>query len=152
MSVKKRFFLSLILLGTIGCLIWGFSPQTMRIRVIVDSAQIKATPEIGGQTVTTLPLGTTQEDREKRGEWYKIETERMTGYIHELLVEEVSADEGLGEGTGGAERSQGTRIAEIDFKMEECRWIAPSSDQDKKEKIVEIFKEYSFYSLIDRLP
>ena len=42
--------------------------------------------------------------------------------------------------------------APIDFKMEECRWIAPSSDQDKKEKIVEIFKEYSFYSLIDRLP
>ncbi|MCK4454310.1 hypothetical protein KAU51_03120 [Candidatus Parcubacteria bacterium] len=42
--------------------------------------------------------------------------------------------------------------ADIDFNLEKCQWKPPSLEPKRKEKIVEMLKEYNFYSLTERLP
>ena len=42
--------------------------------------------------------------------------------------------------------------AAIDFSLEQCCWKPPSFEPKREEKIIEILKEYNFYSLTDRLP
>ncbi|MFZ2053983.1 MAG: hypothetical protein WAU81_07265, partial [Candidatus Aminicenantales bacterium] len=76
----------------------GFAPAAaVNVKVIVDNASIKATPEIGGKTLANLPLGTILEAESKQGEWYKVTTTKdgatVSGYIHELLVEETGEEE-----------------------------------------------------------
>jgi sugar lactone lactonase YvrE len=117
----------------------GFAPAAaVKVKVIVDNASIKATPEIGGQTLANVPLGTVLEAESKQGEWYKVTTEKdgttVSGYIHELLVEETSEEEspaGASSG-GGLTKSQGEIIAEIEFKMEDSKnLIRQETDFDK---------------------
>ncbi len=66
---------------------------SLRIKVIVDGASIKTTPDIEGQTLNREGLGTILNVQEKKGSWYKIQLESdegiVTGYIHEMLVEEL---------------------------------------------------------------
>ncbi len=101
------------------------SAEAVKVKVIVDNASIKATPEIGGQTLANVPLGTVLDAELKQGEWYKVTTSKdgkaVSGYIHELLVEETSDEESsaaLPSGSG-ATKSQGEIIAELEIKMEE---------------------------------
>ena len=72
------------------------SPGT-KLRVIYDNASIKATPGITGQNLTTVPLNTILEAETKHGEWYKVtvtkDTIPITGYIHEINVEEITEAE-----------------------------------------------------------
>lgn len=99
---------------------------SLKVKVIVDNASIKATPEIGSQTLANVALSTVLDAELKQGEWYKITTVKggrpITGYIHELLVEEIG--EGAAEAvapTGGLMKSQGEISAEIELKMEESK-------------------------------
>ena len=98
--------------------------QAVKVKVIVDNASIKATPEIGGQTLANIPLGTILEAELKQGEWYKVtalrEGTKVVGYIHELLVEETIDEAGPAPAPGsGLTKSQGEIIAELELKMEE---------------------------------
>jgi DNA-binding beta-propeller fold protein YncE len=102
----------------------GLAPaQAVKVKVIVDNASIKATPEIGGQTLANVPLGSVLEAESKQGEWYKVTTAKegatVSGYIHELLVEETSEEESsaVASSGGGLTKPQGEIIAEIEFKM-----------------------------------
>ena len=90
----------------------------------VDNASVKATPAIGGQTVATLPNETVLDAEAKQGEWYKVQVPRegglISGYIHELLVVEISdaeAQQALGQ--SGRIRAQADIIVEIDRRIDE---------------------------------
>jgi DNA-binding beta-propeller fold protein YncE len=101
----------------------------VKVKVIVDNASIKATPEIGGQTLANVPLGTVLEAESKQGEWYKVTTTKegteISGFIHELLVEETSDEESPAAAApgGGLTKSQGEIVAEIELKMGESKTL-----------------------------
>ena len=44
----------------------------IKVRVTVDSASVKATPAIGGQTLATVPLDSVLDAEGKKGQWYKV--------------------------------------------------------------------------------
>ena len=102
----------------------GSTAAAVKIKVIVDNASIKATPEIGSQTLANAPLGTVLDVEMKQGEWYKVATSKagtpVTGYIHELLVEEIAEGEvPTAVPAGGLTKSQGEISAEIELRLEE---------------------------------
>jgi DNA-binding beta-propeller fold protein YncE len=96
----------------------------IKLRIIVDKASIKATPEIGGQTLASVPLHTILEAELKQGEWYKVHTThegvQVSGFIHEMLVEEVAEGEATpAASAAGLMKTQAEITAEIDLKLEE---------------------------------
>jgi len=121
--MKGKLFIFLF----IGCFLAGFSGP-IKVKVTVDDASLKATPELMAKTLERLPLNTVLESEGKQGQWYKVTLERagikMTGYIHEDNVTVVT---GEGEAAGGAgttasgEKSQAEIMAEISFKIEDSR-------------------------------
>jgi len=70
---------------------------SVKLEVVVNNAHIKATPEIGGENITQVNIGTILTGEEKQGEWYKVnlnkENEEITGFIHEMLVKVVEEKE-----------------------------------------------------------
>ncbi|MFB0565357.1 MAG: PEGA domain-containing protein [Candidatus Aminicenantaceae bacterium] len=100
----------------------------LKIKVIVDNASVKLTPEIGGKTIAKIPLDTVLEAEEKQGEWYKVSMERegvqISGFIHEMLVEVVRAGEMAEQevrAQPGIEKAQAEVVAEIEYGMEQNR-------------------------------
>lgn len=84
-------FLGLILLLS------GLEASELRVRIIVDDSSIKATPEITGKTLAKVAFNTVLESEEKADGWYKVTLEsegvRISGYIHEMLVEEATEED-----------------------------------------------------------
>jgi DNA-binding beta-propeller fold protein YncE len=146
----------LFILFLLTFLIPGPAAAGVKVKVIVDNASIKATPEIGSPTLANAALGTLLDVEMKQGEWYKITTTRggapVTGYIHELLVEEI----GEGEAPavlppGGVIKSQGEISAEIELKMEEGKnLIRQEKDLDKASEALRPLLAKAF-SLDDRV-
>jgi DNA-binding beta-propeller fold protein YncE len=124
MKARRRFLLGAILVSLfLAVLVWG-AGAALKVKVIVDNASIKATPEIGSQTLANVALGTILDAELKQGEWYKVTTTKggapVSGYIHELLVEEAGEGETSAEARPGIMgKSQGEISAEIELKMEE---------------------------------
>lgn len=122
-KMKSRLFIFLCFFYVLA----AFSAP-VKVKVTVDNASLKATPEIQAKTVAKIPLNTVLESEEKQGEWYKVTLDRegvkMTGYIHEMLVTVVT---GEGEAAGGVgttasgEKSQAEIVAEISLKIEDSR-------------------------------
>jgi len=119
-------------------IILALGPTTaVKVKVIVDNASIKATPEIGSQTLANVALNTVLDVDLKQGEWYKVTTTRggtpITGFIHELLVEEAGEGEATTEAPSGVPgKSQGEISAEIELRMEESKnLIRQEKDLDK---------------------
>ena len=107
-------------------LVLGSTAAAVKVKVIVDNASIKATPEIGSQTLANVALSTVLDVELKQGEWYKVTTTKdgkpITGYIHEMLVQEIGEGETTsGASSGGVMKSQGEISAEIELKMEESK-------------------------------
>ncbi|MGD2295283.1 MAG: PEGA domain-containing protein [Candidatus Aminicenantes bacterium] len=99
---------------------------------------MKGTPEISGQTLARVALNTILDAEEKEGSWYKVYMEKegvqMSGYIHEMLVEEYTGEELPGEEAvpEAAEALQAQLIAEIELKMDENKsLIRQERDLDK---------------------
>jgi len=69
----------------------------LQLKVTVDSAGIQTTRGIGEKVIARVPFNTILRAEPKRGEWYKVTWEKkgVTGYIHELLVEEVNEEESV---------------------------------------------------------
>lgn len=69
----------------------------VKVKVIVDSATVKVTPEIDGETLARIPLNTILDSQEKQGEWYKVTFDKeglqITGFIHEMLVKVMTEEE-----------------------------------------------------------
>ena len=112
--------LFLVLLGPL-------QPAPIKIKVIVDGVSVKVTPEIGGKNLARVPLDTILVSEGKQGEWYKVTMEKegvqISGFIHEMLVEEVMEEqmEALEKGVRKAARSQAEIMAEIELRMEESK-------------------------------
>jgi len=117
-AILPSFLLILLALGP--------AATAVKVKVIVDNASIKATPEIGSQTLANVALSTVLDVELKQGEWYKVMTTKdgtpVTGYIHELLVEETGEGETpAGASSGGVMKSQGEISAEIELKLGESK-------------------------------
>jgi DNA-binding beta-propeller fold protein YncE len=115
----------------------GPASAQVKVRVSVDSAGIKATPDIGSRTLANLPLGTVLNVDAKQGDWYKVTTSidgtAITGYIHQILVEEVVEGESASAASlGRPVMSQDETIAAIGLKLKESEaLIQEGRDLDK---------------------
>lgn len=127
MEPKKRlksgpvlavFLLSLFLFG---------GPQAgMKLKVTAENASIKATPEIAGVVLILVPPNTVLDAELKQGEFYKVtwvkEGFPITGYIHELHVQEVSdAEAQQAMAAIGLVKTQDQIIVELGIKLDENR-------------------------------
>jgi len=78
-------------------LILTLQSATLKIRVVVDNASVKVKAEIFGDVLAVVSSGTVLDVEEKQGEWYKVRLEKegslISGFIHELFVEEVKMEE-----------------------------------------------------------
>ena len=119
-----------IILLTLVVIPPAFSQEEVpvKVKVIVDSATVKVTPEIDGETLARIPLNTILEAMEKQGEWYKVSFDKegleITGFIHEMLVREMSDDElaeEAGASTPESVESQSEIVREIEIRLEESR-------------------------------
>ncbi|MCP4153620.1 MAG: PEGA domain-containing protein [bacterium] len=85
-QIKKRIFI----LGLVVFLLMALDVFPLKVKVIVDKAKVKATPEIGGNTIARLSLNTILDADSKQDEWYKIYIVRkgvkVPGYIHQMMV------------------------------------------------------------------
>jgi DNA-binding beta-propeller fold protein YncE len=126
-----------------------------KLRVIYDNASIKATPGITGQNLTTVPLNTILEAETKQGEWYKVTVTKdiipITGYIHEINVEEITeAEVQQTVSPAGRVKSQADIVAEIEFRMKEGkRLVLQENDPDKAMEDLRLLIAKSF-SVDDR--
>lgn len=92
---KKRIKLTGIFL--LLFLILTLQSATLKVKVIVDNASVKAEAEIFGDVLAVVSSGIILDVEEKQGEWYKVRLEKegtlVSGFIHELFVEEVKIEE-----------------------------------------------------------
>ena len=139
--MSRIFRLTLIILLTSVCFLFAFSQDEnpVKVKVIVDSATVKITPEINGDTLARIPLNTILDAMEKQGEWYKVlfdkEGLQITGFIHEMLVREMSEDEVAEEGVptpAESFESQSEIIREIEIRMDESRQLIRQEDKFKE--------------------
>lgn len=128
--MSRTLCLRIIIVLTVFACFSTFSQEKnpVKVRVIVDSATVKVKPEIDGETLARIPLNTSLEAVEKQGEWYKVTFDKgglqITGFIHEMLVREMSADEIAEEDKASPSRtieSQTEIIVEIQGWMDKGR-------------------------------
>jgi DNA-binding beta-propeller fold protein YncE len=110
-----------------------------KVKVIADGATVKVTPEIDGDTLARISLNTVLEVMEKQGEWYKVSFDkeglRITGFIHEMLVREMSEDEMAEDYVSSSEvpvESQSEIVREIEIRMDESRQLIRQEDKFKE--------------------
>ncbi len=136
-SRKLRRGIKFIPIFLLFFLLVGLEAAPLKLKVIIDGASIQATREIGGKVLVRVPLNTILNAERKQGEWYKVtwETQGVSGYIHEMLVEEVSEAEAAQPAAGAPARpgkSDAEVAAEIGFKIEEGKkLIRAGQDLDK---------------------
>jgi DNA-binding beta-propeller fold protein YncE len=123
-------------MGFVFLLAFSQEENPVKVKVIVDSATVKVTPEIDGETLARIPLNTILEAIEKQGEWYKVSFDKgglqITGFIHEMLVREMSEDEVAAEIASDQTEpvaSQSEIIREIEIRMDESRQLIRQEDK-----------------------
>lgn len=120
LSVFLLFFLHVVL-----------EAAPVRVRVILDNASIKATRSIGGRTLVRVPLNTILDAESKQGDWYKVNYQGSSGYIHSMNVEEATGVVGGGV-PGMSTKTQPEIVAEIGVKMNEStKMISKEKNFDK---------------------
>lgn len=90
----------------------------VKIKVKLDNASIKATKAIAGRTLVRVPLNTIL-DGEREGDWYRVQYQGASGYIHSMNVEEVTGAAAGGGAPGMTTKTQPEIVAEIGVKMNE---------------------------------
>lgn len=122
----------------------GQTTGPTKLKVIVDDARVNETPEIRGKTLTRLSLNAIVDAESKDGEWYKVSLERegvkITGYMHEILVEPVSEEEiaaAITETSPSLEKTQEEIIVEIQSTMDESRELI-RSERDVERAVVSL--------------
>ncbi|MCJ7681922.1 MAG: PEGA domain-containing protein [Candidatus Aminicenantes bacterium] len=109
------------------------------LKVTVDNASINESALIGSRAVVKVSLDTVLMAETKEAEWYRVfidmEGIKISGYIHEMLVEEISAEEAVSLRTEGAAAGDPTTAelaAGIILRLEEGRaLIRQKKDYDK---------------------
>jgi DNA-binding beta-propeller fold protein YncE len=130
MSKTVGFIRVLLWMGFCALLLFSQGGRSLKLRVIVDSATVKVSPEIDGETLARISLGTILDAVEKQGEWYKVTFEkdglRITGFIHEMLVKVLTDEEAAkeeGSSIAGGLETQAEIIQEIENRMEQGRQL-----------------------------
>lgn len=90
----------------------------VKIKVKLDNASIKATKAIAGRTLVRVPLNTIL-DGEREGDWYRVQYQGASGYIHSMNVEEVTGAAAGGGAPGMTTKTQPEIVAEISVRMNE---------------------------------
>ena len=128
MTLKRKVCIFAGLLLMICPISSAIQVQKVKVKVIVDSSSINESPQIGSQALAQVVLNTILNAEEKQGEWYKVVLEnegiRISGYIHEMLVEEITDAEAELEGTetvSEAGPAQAELIAGIELQLDESR-------------------------------
>lgn len=97
----------------------------VRVKTVVDKASLKASPEIGAKSLFKLPLGSILDVLDKQGEWYKVELDKdgqkVSGFIHEMLVEETPAGSGVEPSPGLGPEAGRDAAAEIESGIDGAR-------------------------------
>ncbi len=139
MSRIFRFPLIILLVSFLFLLALSQEENAVKVKVIADGATVKITPEINGETLARISLNTILEVMEKQGEWYKVSFEkeglRITGFIHEMLVREMSEDEIAEDYVSSSAvpvESQSEIIREIEIRMDESRRLVRQEDKFKE--------------------
>lgn len=141
--MSRIFRLKLVLLLICAMFFLAFSQEEgpVKVKVIVDSATVKVTPEIDGETLARIPLNTILEALEKQGEWYKVSFDRdglrITGFIHEMLVREMSDEEIEAEEIASPSEtveSQFEIIREIEIRLEGARQLIKQENKFEEAK------------------
>ena len=139
MSRKARFPWIILVMGFLCIPVFPQQEPSLKVKVIVDSATVKVTPEIDGETLARIPLHTILEAVEKQGEWYKVSFDKeglqIAGFIHEMLVREMSEEEVAEESAPTLEEtveSQSQIIREIEIRMDESRQLIRQEDKFKE--------------------
>jgi CRISPR/Cas system-associated exonuclease Cas4 (RecB family) len=112
---------------------------SVKVKVIVDSATVKVTPEIDGETLARIPLNTVLDSQEKQGEWYKVTFEKeglqISGFIHEMLVKVMTEKELAAEEERSpteAIKTQLEVIHEIQSRLTESRQLIRQENNYEK--------------------
>ncbi len=137
---SKQFYMGLKLFGLflIFFLCVSLEAAPLKVKVIVDNSSIRATPELGGKILAKVSQNTILESENKQGEWYKVIFERegvqISGFIHEMTVEETTEDYPV-ESIGArpvTSQAQAQLTAEIEVKMTEGRNLIRQDRNFKK--------------------
>ncbi|MEE9502140.1 MAG: PEGA domain-containing protein, partial [Candidatus Aminicenantaceae bacterium] len=122
----------------------GQGTGQMKLKVIVDDARVNETPEIRGKTLARLSLNVIVDAESKEGDWYKVSLElegvKITGYMHEMLVETVSEEELAAAGAEilpSLEKTQEEIIVDIQSTMDESRELI-RSERDLDNAVVSL--------------
>jgi DNA-binding beta-propeller fold protein YncE len=109
----------------------------IKLKVTIDNSAIYLGPSIGTQKVANVPVNTILDSEGKQGEFYKITLPqngaKITGYIHEEVVEEISESEaerlgGEASAAEGTVRSQLEIATRLDSKIEENKELIRHGD------------------------
>ncbi len=139
MGARTRRLIRAGLMTALLPVFFGFGPGSpgIKVRVKSDGAPIKATAEVFGQNLTTVPLDTVLDAEPKQGQWYKVTLTKdgvpLVGYIHEMNVKEITeAEAQQALGPTGRVKPQAEIVAEIEFNMEaDKRLIRQGKEPDK---------------------
>ena len=138
MARTLRFTWIILLTAVIFLPAFSQEENPVKVKVIVDSATVKVKPEIDGETLARIPLNTILEAMEKQGEWYKVSFDKegleITGFIHEMLVREMSEDELAEESSASTletVESQSEIVREIEIRLEESRKLIRQENKFK---------------------
>lgn len=141
-KIRRKFWAIFIVSLTLVFLGQGTGP--MKLKVIVDDARVNETPEIRGKTLARLSLNAIVDAESKEGEWYKVSLElegvKITGYMHEILVEAVSEEELAATATENLPRLEKTQeeiMGEIQSKMDESKELI-RSEQDLQNAVLSL--------------
>jgi opacity protein-like surface antigen len=90
--------------------------DTQKITVMVQNASIRLKPDMGSEVIGEPSIGTMFETVQKVGSWYEIKyrTEigvMITGYIHEMFVQPVSAPSPLPHPVSPPKAAKATKIS-----------------------------------------
>jgi hypothetical protein len=91
--LKNIILLSLFLIIFLFFLEEVSEGATVKIKVIVQNANIRLKPDTNSPVITTAPIGTILDSEGKEGKWYKVNLPPdrngfvVSGYIHESIVE-----------------------------------------------------------------
>jgi len=137
-AVKGRLIGGGLIVGLLVVLLGnGSAGPKIKLRVTVDNATVKATPGISAPNLATLPLDSVLDAEAKQGEWYQVDITKdgasVTGYIHQMLVKEITEAEAQQEmSPSGRVKPQAEIAAEIELKMEEGKKLIRLANEPDK--------------------
>jgi opacity protein-like surface antigen len=81
-----------LILALVAFLTTDSYAQKIKIRVVVDNANVRLKPDLQGEIIRNPPLGSSFEVESREGDWYEIRVRTemgvlITGYIHNSFVQ-----------------------------------------------------------------